>query len=57
VPPEDPAALTQAVRWLLENPDQRERLVAEGRRLARTEFTAERMANEYERLYREVARR
>jgi glycosyltransferase involved in cell wall biosynthesis len=57
VPPEDPAALTQAVRWLLENPDQRERLVEEGRRLARTEFTAERMANEYERLYREVARR
>lgn len=51
VPPEDPKALAQAMQRLLEAPLLREQMGASGHRLARNEFTIERMASRTLRQY------
>jgi glycosyltransferase involved in cell wall biosynthesis len=56
VPSGDAAALTAALRRLVDDPGLRARLGAAGRARARREFTARAMAARYERLYDEVVR-
>jgi glycosyltransferase involved in cell wall biosynthesis len=51
VPPSDPAALADALARLARDPELRRRLGAAARARAVAEFTVERMADEYERLY------
>jgi len=52
VPAGDPLALAHALRRLIEDPAQRERLGAAARRRAEAEFHVEVMADRYEHLYR-----
>jgi glycosyltransferase involved in cell wall biosynthesis len=51
VPPADQAALTGAIRRLLDDPAERQRLGARGREQARERFTAAAMARRFEALY------
>lgn len=51
VPPGDDAALAGALGKVLRDPDLRDRLGEAARRRAEAEFTIERMADRYERLY------
>ena len=51
VPAEDPAALAGAIRRLLADSELRRRLGEEGRRLVLERFTADHMAQGFERLY------
>jgi glycosyltransferase involved in cell wall biosynthesis len=53
VPPDDPGALASAIRQALD-PEVGRRMGARGRELARTRFTRERMANEYQLVYRKL---
>ena len=56
VDPEDPGALAQALRFLMDHPEEREALAARGRRRALT-FTPHRMVEAYLDLYAGLARR
>ena len=56
VPPDDPAALAEALRRVAADPSLRERLGAAAREEAAARFTAEAMAREYRSLYERVAR-
>jgi len=56
VPPEDPAALAQAIRRLLADADLRRRLGERGRGLVLEKFTADHMAHAFESLYDELLR-
>jgi glycosyltransferase involved in cell wall biosynthesis len=53
VQPDDPRALAQAIRTLLDDPEKRRTLGEAGRRVA-LEFSPARMARDFETLYREV---
>lgn len=55
VPAEDPAALADAIRRLLADRDLRRRLGEQGRRLVLERFTADHMAQGFDRIYRELA--
>ena len=52
--PEDPGALAQALRFLMDHPREREALAARGRRRALT-FTPHRMVEAYLDLYAGLA--
>jgi glycosyltransferase involved in cell wall biosynthesis len=54
VPPADPDALTAAIRRLLGDPGERERLASGGLRAAHEQFGADAMARRFEALYDEV---
>jgi glycosyltransferase involved in cell wall biosynthesis len=56
VPPDDPEALTMAIRRLLDDTDLRRRFAPRGRRLVLERFTADHMARAFRRLYDEVLR-
>jgi sugar transferase (PEP-CTERM/EpsH1 system associated) len=51
VPPEDSAALADAIGWLIRDEDLRQSMSAAGRRRALTRFTLERMLREYRDMY------
>lgn len=57
VPPEDPAALAQAIAALLDDPPLRTALAREGRRCAEGEFGLEQMVAQVEELYLELLAR
>ena len=57
VAPQDPAALAAAIASLLREPDRARRLGAAGRARVLAEFSMERMADRYERVYAHVASR
>lgn len=54
VPPRDPTALAQAIRTLLESPEERERLGHAGRQIAVTEFAEEIVVKQTLALYRKL---
>jgi glycosyltransferase involved in cell wall biosynthesis len=54
VPAEDPVALARAIRRLLADADLRRRLGEQGRQLVLERFTADHMAQAFERLYSEL---
>lgn len=54
VPPEDPAALAEAVRWLLADPPRMHRIAAEAQEHARRHFSTDTMVGRYSSLYRSV---
>ena len=54
VPAEDPDALAEALRSLLDEPERRRELGTRARALVLERFTAERMARSYEKLYAEL---
>lgn len=54
VPAKDAKALAAAIRWLLENPEERERMGARGRERAVEEFRQERVIAATLAVYREV---
>src|SRR5205085_203235 len=54
VPPDDPAALADALRILRDDPDVRRELGRRGRVKALEEFSPSRMARAYEALYEEI---
>jgi glycosyltransferase involved in cell wall biosynthesis len=54
VPPGDPVALAHAIVRLLENPALAKKLASAGRELIARQFSADRMASDYARLYREL---
>jgi len=56
VPPEDPAALAEALRRLAGDPQLGRGLGATGRRIAEAEFGRERAVDEWDRLISEIAR-
>ncbi|HWK08847.1 MAG TPA: glycosyltransferase, partial [Vicinamibacterales bacterium] len=51
VPPQDSAALADAIGWLARDADVRQSMAAEGRRRALTRFTLDRMIRNYASLY------
>jgi sugar transferase (PEP-CTERM/EpsH1 system associated) len=51
VPPQDPAALADAIGWLIRDADLRQSMAVEGRRRALTRFTLDRMIRNYGNLY------
>jgi glycosyltransferase involved in cell wall biosynthesis len=57
VPPGDVPALTDAVRWVLANPEGRERMAEAGHALCMRRFPVERMVEALENLYATAARR
>jgi len=57
VPPEDPAALAEALRRLLAEPGLADRLAQRGRELARSRYSWERVAEQTEGFYRKVRER
>jgi glycosyltransferase involved in cell wall biosynthesis len=54
VPPGDRAALADAISWMLDHPDQRCRLVAQGQQHVREKFSAAAMLEQIEQVYRQV---
>jgi glycosyltransferase involved in cell wall biosynthesis len=54
VPPSDPAALAGALKLLLTDKELRANLAAAAKKRVRTEFTAKRMANDFEKIYRSL---
>ena len=54
VPPDDPAALAEAIRQLVDDPSQRERMGTEARRRGVERFTVDATVDAYLDLYREV---
>jgi glycosyltransferase involved in cell wall biosynthesis len=54
VPARDPAALADALEFLIANPDERARMGARGRERVRGEFSAQRVIAETLRLYRDL---
>ncbi len=54
VPPADIDALTAALRWLIENPQQRQQMGARGRQIALEGFTLRQVTAETLRLYRSL---
>ena len=54
VPPKDTKALGEAIRTLLENPERRTRLSANGRRVAIEEFAPDIQAGRYAEVYRSM---
>jgi L-malate glycosyltransferase len=56
VPPERPAELAQAFRWLLEHPERAKDLGAAARGFIRRELSLERMVQRHDALYQSVAR-
>jgi glycosyltransferase involved in cell wall biosynthesis len=54
VPPEDPAALAEAISTLLGDPSTREEMGRRGRARSLERFSVERMAGSYEDLYRRL---
>lgn len=57
VPPEDPDALAEAVAAVLANPGMRQRFGEAGRARVLAKFSLERMAGEYDEIYRRALRR
>lgn len=57
VPPEDPDALAEAIAIVLTDIDLRQRFSAAGRARVLAEFSLERMAGEYDEIYRRALRR
>jgi len=55
VEPNDPSALVEAVRYLLEHPDVRSRMASEGRRRVEEEYDVSTMVSRYQDLYLAVA--
>lgn len=55
VPPEDPSALANAIRRLMDDPDLRARLGAAARQRVLAHYTIEREVADHERLYLEIA--
>jgi glycosyltransferase involved in cell wall biosynthesis len=51
VPPEDSAALADAIGWLVRDDDLRESMSTAGRRRALTRFALDRMLREYKDMY------
>lgn len=54
VPPRDPAALAEAILWLLNNPTEAARLGEQGRERVRRDFSATEMARRTAEVYRRV---
>jgi glycosyltransferase involved in cell wall biosynthesis len=57
LPPENPELLASAILNLLQNPAEQKRLGAAGRKLIEDEFSAQRMTDDYLRVYEEAASR
>lgn len=57
IPPEDPAALAQALVQALDDPETARRLGEAGRRLVEQEYTVEKMAEKVYRVYQQVYER
>lgn len=55
VPVKDVNALSAAIRWLIENPDEREKFGKKGRELAEAEFAIEKIVAAQVQVYRELA--
>ncbi len=55
LPPEDPRSLASAIADLLQNSAERERLGARARKLIEDEFSADRMTDDYLRVYEKAA--
>lgn len=54
IPPEDPFQLCQAMQFLMEHPDIREKLGLEGNRIARSLYSWDRIGDEYLSAYQKV---
>ncbi len=54
VPPRDPLSLTDAIKTLLLDPKKREQMGAAGRKIAKDEFSVERVVESYKKIYREI---
>lgn len=54
VPPRNPGALAEAINHLLDSPEIAKRLALNGRKLIEERFSAERMAEQYNSLYRSL---
>jgi glycosyltransferase involved in cell wall biosynthesis len=51
VPKEDPAALTEAMRYLMEQPETRQEMGRQARRFMLEQYTWDKVANKYMDLY------
>jgi glycosyltransferase involved in cell wall biosynthesis len=51
IPPEDVEVLTNSMARLMQNPEERTRMAAAARRLTESEFSADRMSEDYLRIY------
>jgi glycosyltransferase involved in cell wall biosynthesis len=54
VPPKDPAALAEAICWLLEHPTEAARFGEAGRRRVTERFELDAMVSQYEAVYEEL---
>jgi len=54
VPPRDPLSLTDAIKTLLLDPKKRELMGEAGRKIAKDEFSVERVVESYKKIYQEI---
>lgn len=55
VKPDDPAALAQAMEWMIHHPEERRRFGEAGRARVVAEFASNHVASDYDALYRDLA--
>lgn len=54
IPPGDATALADAMQWLIDHPDERQRLAAGARALVVADFSSDKVAQAHDRLYDEI---